>query len=128
MTVLVCFFLAGIKDKPKAKRRGKALITSACGSISSSWETKVRTQGRELKQRPQRNAAYCLAFSALLSYLPCTTEGSMSRSGSAHSGQDHPLSMSNKEKCPIHMSSGQFRGGFLPLKFSLPRHKDNHQA
>lgn len=66
---------------------------------------------QELKLRPGRDAAYWLAPRGLLRLLSYSTRDHLPRSDSTHNGLDPPNIITNPEKCPTWLPTGQSDGG-----------------
>lgn len=71
-----------------------------------------QTQGKNLKQKPQRNAAYCLVSPGLLSYISYTAQAYLPRSVPTHSGLIPPPLITNKNAPEANVIEENFQSSF----------------
>lgn len=103
-------------DKQMIKRNlgRKGIISSytssltLCHSGKSKQEWKVRSQRKELKQKPWRTVAFWLIFHGLLNLLFYDIQDYLPRGGITHSDMGFSTLTSNQEKSPTDLSMDQF--------------------
>ena len=84
-------------------------------SYSHTREVRAGTCRQELKQRPWKDAAYCLALHCWLSYLLYTALDHLPRGGTAHSGLHPPTPIINQEKALTDLPISQSDGGIFSI-------------
>jgi hypothetical protein len=103
-----CFLQLCDKTLTKNNLRRKGLFSLSPTPHPSPNEATAGTWRQELKQSPQRSAAYWLVPQGFLSLLSYTTQDHSPRSDTTHSGLGPPASVLNQE-------TGQSDGGKLSV-------------
>lgn len=86
----------------------------------SQREVKAETWRQELQQSPQRSAASWLALH-LQSFLSCTTQEHLPRSGTAYSRLGSPTSIRNQEIAPRYIPTGHLTKASFQLEVLSPQ-------
>jgi len=78
--------------KKQVGRKGFIQLTlpHSCSSSKDMNSHRAGTWRQELIQRPQRGAAYLIAFSGLLSLISYRTQDYQARDGTTHYGPSYP--------------------------------------
>lgn len=100
-----------------------ACISKLQPTIEGSRDRNLRRTGtwkQELKQKPQRGAAYGLVFPTLLSLLSYTSQDRLLWNGTAHSELDSPASINRENALQSCLQANQIET-LSYLRFPFPR-------